>query len=168
RWIKKLDGAADVLVELLAALQQNGVVSNLLGQRVLEDVFHIRDRRLLVHEFAKLQIADQPLEFVLRSPGDGPREAEDELAAQHRQRLEEILFVVAQPIDAGGEDRLHGRGYAERGKRPHQLDCSVRPLKRAFIEQRLHRLLHEERRAAGGLDDQLLKRKESGRFAEDR
>jgi len=41
-------------MKLLAAFQQDGVIGNLLCQRVLEDILHVGDRRLLVNELAKL------------------------------------------------------------------------------------------------------------------
>ena len=148
-------------MQLLAPLQQHGVVGDLLRERVLEGVFDVADRRLLVDELAELQIDDQPFELVLRLSRDRPGQAEHELAAEHRQGLQQILLVVVQPVDARGENCLHRGRDPERGERldePRSLPFSR--CERAFVEQRLHRLLHEEGRAAGRLDDDLLERQQ--------
>jgi hypothetical protein len=42
-------------VQELATLDQQGVVGDLLSQRVFEGVFNIADRRLLVDELRRLQ-----------------------------------------------------------------------------------------------------------------
>ena len=52
-------------MQLLAPLDQHRVVGDLLRQRVLEDVFGVADRRLLVDELAQLQVVEQPVEFVV-------------------------------------------------------------------------------------------------------
>ena len=41
--VDRLDRMTHMLVQLLAALEQQGVVSHFLGQRVLEGVFNVSD-----------------------------------------------------------------------------------------------------------------------------
>ena len=148
-------------MQLLAALLEDRVVGDLLRERVLEDILDIRDRRLLVDEFAKLEIGEEAFELLFRMSGDAPCETEDELPAEDGKSLQERLLVVAQPVDTRGEDGLHGRRNAQRRERLDQLDRPLRSLQGAFVEQRLNRLLHEERRASGGLDDELLERQQA-------
>ena len=62
---------------------------------MLEDIFDIGDRRLLVDELAKLQIGEKTFELFFRVSGDGPGEAEDELTAEDCKGLQERLLIVA-------------------------------------------------------------------------
>ena len=64
--VKRFERCADPLVHLLAPLDQYRVVGDFLGQRVLEGVFDVADRRLLVDELADLQVVEQSVEFVIR------------------------------------------------------------------------------------------------------
>ena len=52
-------------VQLPPPLHQDRVVGNLLRQSVLEDVFAVAQRRLLVDELAQLQVIEQTAEFVI-------------------------------------------------------------------------------------------------------
>src|SRR6185437_12714197 len=97
-----------ILMELFPPFQQDRIVSNLLCERVLEDVFDIQDRRLFVNELAELQVGDEAIEFFVRSSGNGPSKADIEFASKHREHLQEGLLIGAQPVDACGEDSLHG------------------------------------------------------------
>src|SRR5262249_18324815 len=166
--IEKLDRLTDLLVTLLATLAKDRGIGTLLGRRLLEDVLDVGDSRLLVDELAELQIADQPLKHFLRAPGDSPCQAQDELAAEHGKRLQQVLLIVAQPVDARGEDGLHRRRYAQRGEGSYELHRSVGPLESTLVEQRLHSFFHEERRSTGGLDDELFQQQEIRRFTQER
>jgi hypothetical protein len=61
-----LDRLGSPFVQKPAALSQQGVVGHVVGQRVLEGVFDINRRRLLVDELARLQAGQQTIEFVGR------------------------------------------------------------------------------------------------------
>src|SRR5208282_4469002 len=63
---QRLERLCRSLVERLAALVQHRAVRHLMRERVLEGVFHVWQRRLLVDELAELQIAEHPLQFVIR------------------------------------------------------------------------------------------------------
>ena len=104
RGIQELDGPSHILMQLLAALLEDRVVGDLLGQRVLEDIFDVRDRRLLVDELAKLEVGEETLEFLFRVSADGPGETEDELRGRGRQ-----VFVEAT------SRRCAAGRYARRG-----------------------------------------------------
>ena len=107
--VDRLDGVPRMLMQLLATLEQHRVVSHLLRERVLEDIFDVGDRGLLVNELAKLQSRDQAFQLVLGFARHGARQTENEFAAEDRERLQQVLLVIVQPVDAGGENGLHGR-----------------------------------------------------------
>ena len=72
-----------------------------------------------------------------------------------------------QPINTGGQNRLHRGRNPERVERSNEVHGSVLSFQGPFIEERLHGLFHEERNAAGGRDDQLLERRERWVIAQD-
>ena len=114
RGVQELYGVTYILMQLLAPLLEDRVVGNLLRERVLEDILDVRDRRLLVDEFTKLQIGEEAFELLFRVARDASCETEDELAAEDGKSLQERLLVVTQPIDTRGEDGLHGRRNPQR------------------------------------------------------
>ena len=94
RSVDRFNGMTHMLVQPLAALEEHGVVSHFLGERVLEDVFDVDDGRLLVDELAQLQPCDQAFQFVLGLARDGTRQTKDELTAEDRERLQQVLLVI--------------------------------------------------------------------------
>ncbi len=154
--LQLLSGA---LVQLLAALDQQRVVSDLLRQRVLEDVLGVADRRLLVDELGELQLAEYPVQIVVRLERHPSHQLERKFPPQHRQGLQQLLLLRRKPVDACGEHALHRGGDLHRAHRLGQLHRPV-ALQHAVFEQRLHDLFHEERSALGSFDDQPLERKQ--------
>src|SRR6516164_5837502 len=67
-----LDGLCHVLVQLLAAFEQNGAVRHFLRQCVLEAVLGVREGRLLNYELAPLQIGQDPFKLALSAPCHPP------------------------------------------------------------------------------------------------
>src|SRR5690348_14498620 len=61
--VDRFDRIANPLVPELAALYQQRVVSDLLRQRMLEDVFYIARGWLLVDELARLQVGEHRLQL---------------------------------------------------------------------------------------------------------
>ena len=51
--VDRLNRMTHMLMQLLATFEQHGVVSHLLRERVLEGVFDVNDRGLLVDELAQ-------------------------------------------------------------------------------------------------------------------
>ncbi len=64
--VEFLDRRSDALVELLAAIDQHRVVGDLLSKSVLEAVLEVAHRGLFVDEFGELQVAQHPVELVIR------------------------------------------------------------------------------------------------------
>ena len=64
--VKLFKHACCSVMERAAALAQQGIVSNLLRERMLEAVFDLADRWLFVDEFTDLKLSEHSLEFVVR------------------------------------------------------------------------------------------------------
>ncbi len=64
--VEFLNRRSDALVELLAAIDQHRVVGDLLSKSVLEAVLEVAHRGLFVDEFGELQVAQHPVELVIR------------------------------------------------------------------------------------------------------
>jgi len=82
------DRRADSLVQLLAALYQNRIVSDLLRQGVLEDKLDLRVRRLLVDEIARPQFCKHLLQLRLSNRNNLPDQVEPRFSTDHRQGLQ--------------------------------------------------------------------------------
>jgi hypothetical protein len=63
--VQRFDRIADPLMERPSASYQDRPGSHLLGQRMLEDIFGVAQRRLLVDELAQLQVIEQAVEFII-------------------------------------------------------------------------------------------------------
>jgi len=94
-------------MKCLAALEQKRTVGDFLGKRVFEDVFNVTGGRLLVDELRELQPAEHPIKVVIRRPGNQPNHGQCELPSKHGEGLQQILFVLRQPIDTCRENRLN-------------------------------------------------------------
>jgi hypothetical protein len=151
----RLQGESRPLVQELAALYQDQVVGDLLRQCVLENVLDIAGGRLLVDKLRQLKVGEHPLQVVVPFGCHLSHQAERELPAQNRERLQQILLFRRQAIDACGKDRLHGGRYFQLAERLGQSGRAVAH-EGAFVEEHLHRLFHEEWVAFGALDDEAF------------
>src|SRR5712675_1315420 len=140
----RLDSCSGPRMDQFAPLDQHRAVRDLLRERVLEGVLDLSYRRLLVDELRKLQRGEWRRELIVGLARHRAYQAEPELLANHRDRLQEVLLGRRQPIDARGQHRLHGRGYLDRIEGPHDSRRSV-PYQRTIFDQPLHDLFHEER-----------------------
>ena len=64
--VERFDSRRRGFVKLLATPEQQRLVSHLQRERVLEDVFDLGKRRLLVDELGKLKVGKHPVQFVVR------------------------------------------------------------------------------------------------------
>ena len=81
-----------------------------------------------------------------------PNQAKRRLAADHRERLQQLFVFAGLPIDARSENALHRRWEPQLRDRARHLHCAV-ARQHTFVEKRLHHLLDEERIAAGAFGD---------------
>src|SRR5580704_16523575 len=151
----RLQGLSGALVQEFAASDQQRVVGDLLGERMLENELSIGERRLLVDELDRLQIRKHPPQLRLRLGGYFPDQAKRRLPADHREGLEQFLLLRRKPVDTGGQDALYRRRQTQLRERACNLHYAI-AYQCALVEQRLHHLLDEERIAIGALDNQSL------------
>src|ERR1700683_3981168 len=97
---QSLSGA---FMDLFATLDQQGVIRDLLSQRVLEHVLETASRRLFVDELTCLQFGQYPFQLRLIGGGNLPDKAKRRLAADYRERLQEHFVLTRLSIDARGE-----------------------------------------------------------------
>src|ERR1700730_17817690 len=163
----RLERLAGAFVQELAALDQPRVVSHFLRQRVLEGVLDVGKRRLLVDELAELKVRQHPLQLSVRFADHPLYQAEPEFLAHYSQGLQQVFLIRRQPVDARCQDALHrGRNF-QFAQRLGEFDRSIAH-QRPFIEENLHRLLHEEWVALRLLDNHPLERSELGAIAQQR
>jgi hypothetical protein len=114
----------------------------------------------LVHELASRERVERSRQLRLGKRDDASQHRLGELLPDHRRRLENPLFLLREPVDARGQHRLHGARDHDRVDRPDQAVGALRPGEVPGLDQRLHRLLDEERVAARPLLDALRQARE--------
>ncbi len=85
-------------------------IGDLVGEGVLEGVFEIREQAPLVEELGGLQTGEAAAERLLGQLGDGLKEGERHILADHRGGLEQTLLLGGEPVDPGGQNRLDRGG----------------------------------------------------------
>ena len=101
-----LQDLRDIFVPSGATLLQKRLIRDLLGQRVLEGVLEVGRRAGLVQEFGRLERRETATQVVDRAVDDGLENGEGHVPPNHRGGLEEILLILGEPVDPGGENRL--------------------------------------------------------------
>ena len=99
-----------------ASRDQHGV-GYLLRERVLENPGALVALRLFVEELEAPQLGQGGVDPA----GVVDHRAEQSLrhlAAEHGSRQEHVLGPLGEPVDARGEDALHGVGNGEPARRP--------------------------------------------------
>ena len=92
------------------ALLEQAPVGDLVGERVLEGVLEIREQARLVEELRPLEVPEPLAQAVLGLLRDRLEERERDVLPDDGGGLEEALLLGWQPVDARGQDRLHGGG----------------------------------------------------------
>ncbi len=164
--VEPLDRGHDLRVQLAAPVLQQAPVGHLVRERVLEGVLQVREELRLVEELRLLQMREPAPQGLLRLLRDRREQRVGHVLADHRGRLQELLLLWRQPVDARRQDRLHRGRDLQRLHRPRQPVRSALSRQRARLHQRAHRLLQEERVAA--LDQHLRERREPRVRAEQR
>ena len=155
-------------VQRPAALPEEGIVGDLLGQRVAERVLHARKEAELVEEISGLEDGEVAPDLVLRHVGDGLEQYQRHILADDGGRLQQALRLRRQAIDAWGQDGV------DRGRELDALDGLDQPIRAPLARQRLglheraDALLDEEGVALRPADQPALERLEGGVAAEQR
>jgi hypothetical protein len=111
--LRCLDGLRDHAMEEAPPFQQDGVVGNLLHQRMPECVQPLVIGRQVVHQLGPPQLRQCFGEIGGGKPGNGSQGGKRELAADHRGAFEDLLGFVAEAVDPRGDHCLNRRrqGY---------------------------------------------------------
>ena len=140
--VEPLERARGRGVEGAALGLRHAPVDRLLGERVLEDVARLAGARPLVQELEPREVAEARLDAVGPVP-EGVQQAQGDLPAEDRRRLQEAPGLGGQPVEAREQNLLDGVGH---GERPAQL---------AVLAHRPRQLLEEEGVALGPRQDEL-------------
>ena len=85
-------------------------VRHLVRQRVLERILKVREEPRLVEELGRLESVEAITQRLVWQLGNRLEQHEGHELADYRGDLQEAFVVLGEPIDAGGEDRLHAGG----------------------------------------------------------
>jgi hypothetical protein len=88
-----LQGLDDTGVQHPPPLVQQAAVGHLMGQRMLEGVFQLREEPRLVHKLGRLQVRKAQAQRLLRHLPDGLQHRAGHLHAEHRRRLQQPLLL---------------------------------------------------------------------------
>src|SRR2546422_3435527 len=94
--IEVFNRAADRLMKLLPALDEQALVGDILDHRVLEDVGRLGQAPLLVDDLQRLQLLENSLQLA-RESRDPLEQPAQELTADHRGELHGALALLAEP-----------------------------------------------------------------------
>ena len=135
--VQLLERPRRLQVELAPAARQQAVVGHVLGERMLEDEHRLIAAGALVHELLAAQLGQRRIQIAaLRQSLE---QAARHFASDHRRRLQQLLWRVGQPIEAGHDHALHG--------------VRNRLIAGAVLDDRPRELLEEERVALAALQD---------------
>ena len=163
-----LDGLHDARVQRVPAVPDEAGIRDLLGERVCEGVRDLRVELDLVQELALLEPAKAGPQLVLGDVGGRREQPARDVLADGGGRLQHLLVLGGESIDARGERGVHALGNM-RDRRG--LLRAVRPAlagEDAVLHEVADALLEEEGIALRPLDQELPDRGELGRAAEER
>ena len=89
--VPPLDRAHERGVQRAPAVAQEASIGDLLGQRVLEGVFEIREEADLVEELGGLEVSQPTPQVFFGQLGNGEQKRERHVLADHRGRLKQPL-----------------------------------------------------------------------------
>ncbi|MNO80546.1 hypothetical protein D3C76_717570 [compost metagenome] len=139
---------------------------DLLGQRMLERILHLRKCGPLVNELRSLQSGEQVTQIVVHPSvppiTDALDQTERKLFADNGEGLQQFLLRNGEAVDTGGENTLHSGGNMQRSRSLLDPVTAGFAEQRFLLDQRLHHFLHEERVALRLIQDELFEGGEGG------
>src|SRR4029453_13242627 len=142
--VEDLNGAEDPSVKPALAILKQTAVGHLVGQRVLERVFHFGDAARLVQEIRRLKVGEALAELLLRDIGDGLEKTDVDVGADHGRRLKQPFILERKAIDAGSKDGLHAGRPRNAVERPGEPVGPPRADQRLSLYEATHCLLEKE------------------------
>src|SRR5215471_12448563 len=120
---------------------------------MLEDVFRVADRRLLIDELSQLKLRQHLLQLLIWCSHYLPQQRDWKLPPNNRDGLQQLLLRRRQPVDPRSEHSLNRRRHLYLAQRLCEPDAAV-AREHALFEQSLDYLLNEEWIALASFDDQ--------------
>jgi hypothetical protein len=141
--VQLLDGSADSAVELAAPPLEQGVIGDVLDDRMLEDELQLGDESRLVDEFMVLQDPEVALHprGRLRDPS---QQLQAEFAADDGGGLDRALHGLIQAVDPGPDDVLHSPRQLD-PRRPRRPPAFARTRENAALGEGVRDFLDEQR-----------------------
>ncbi len=153
--VQLVDRVGHDAVELLAPLQQQALVGDVVRERVLEHVHELRIERALEDEIEGAELP-HAVGGVLRERRGPLQQPQRELAPDHRGRLDRPLRILGQTIEPRHDHALHRVGDIHVRDRPREDVVAILPSDRAGLDERLRDLLHVEGVPLRLAEDELL------------
>ncbi len=88
---------------------QHRAIRHVLGQRVLEDVFHLGKRRLFIQKLFALEGYQNPVQGVFGQGDHSLDQPQGKRPADDRKLLEQGFLIGRQPVNPGGKHALDRR-----------------------------------------------------------
>ena len=155
---------ADLAVQFSPALLEQTVVRRLLNQRVLEHIFQLGQTPSFLDQLRPLQDGQVRVERRARLR-HGPEHPVEEAAPHHRRRFQHLLGFILESIDTTDDDALDGPGQRRFGEPRGGLPLRSGRIAnhRTTRDQHAHELFHEQRIAAGAVQQQPANRTRQAR-----
>src|SRR5262249_10936420 len=145
-----------------ASLRELRRVGDFLGERMLERIDRFREEGPLVYKLPRDEAVERGLEEERVSARHPREDRQREFLAADRGRLQSALLVVAETVDARGEDSLNGRGDRQLRRVAQHPVRSAAASENAALVERQHDFFEEEGIATCPFADAVGKRTERG------
>ena len=139
-----LEHLGHLLMDLLPCARQQRLIGHLLGEGVLEGVDQLGEEARFVEELGGLELREGRMQGRLRQGGNRLQYPQGHLRANHRRRLQQPLGVRRQPVDAGGQHRLHRRRHLDGWQGVRKTIGAPPAHQHPGLDQGAHALFQEE------------------------
>ena len=163
-----LDRLRHAPVDRAPVLGEDAAVGGLVHQRVLEDVFDLRQALPLADQLRMLELRDARFKRTPRRADDLQHPVE-EAAADHRSELERLLHLFIEAVDPCQDQALHRVGQVHLIDLPDDLPRLVfrAAHQHAIGDQRADDFFDEQRVALGLAQDLFAQRRRQVRCADE-
>ena len=150
-----LDRRRDQSMEVTALLQEDGLIGDVVYQRVLEDVLEFRHASALPNEAGGVELAEGLIDGT-QVRENGAQESISKAAADHRGHPQYLARIVLESVDAGTDQAAERVGNCHLMELFRRAPAPLRliPLHCADIDEHRDELLDEERIPIGLPEDQ--------------
>src|SRR5262249_42375243 len=150
--VEDLHRVKDPRVKRALAIMKQAAVCDLVGQRMLERIFHFRNAAGLVQEIRRLKVGEPFANSSFRDVGDRFEKPDVDVSADEGRSLKQPLTLEWKTIDAGSKNGLHGSRPLNAAARMGKPVGAGRAHKDIRLCEATHCLLEKERVAIGPVD----------------